>query len=172
VNSVPPGSDGLLFLPWLTGAQAPESDPLARGGFLNLTLPSTRAHMVRAILEGVAFNMRWVLPAVEDFAEQRFDELLFAGGGAVSDAWSQIMADVLDRPVAQLADARYVNNRATAFLAFVELGVLGLDDIGKLCRIKRRYAPRAAHRAMYDAHFSQFIAAFAQNRPIFAALNG
>ncbi len=170
--SVPPGSDGLLFLPWLTGAQAPESAPLVRGGFLNIALHSTRSHMVRAILEGVAFNMRWVLPAVEDFVEQRFDQLLFAGGGAVSDAWAQIMADVLDRPIAQLADPRYVNNRATAFLAFVELGVLGLDDIDTLCRVKRRYLPRAAHRALYDAQFGQFVAAFERNRPIFEALNG
>jgi xylulokinase len=172
VHGTPPGSAGLLFLPWLTGAQAPASNSKARGGFLNLSLHSTRAHMVRAVLEGVAFNMRWVLPAVETFAEQRFDELLFAGGGAVSDAWSQIMADVMDRPVAQLADARYVNNRATAFLAFVELGVLGLNDIGKICRIKQRYAPRAAHRAMYDTMFTQFVAAFEQNGPIFEALNG
>lgn len=172
VHSVPPGSAGLLFLPWLTGSQAPDTNPNARGAFLNLSLHSTRAHMVRAILEGVAFNMRWVLPAVETFVEQRFDELLFSGGGAVSDAWSQIMADVMERPVAQLADARYVNNRATAFLAFVELGVLGLDDIGTLCRIKKRYTPRAAHRAMYDTMFTQFVAAFEQNRPIFEALNG
>ena len=172
VDSVPPGSAGLMFLPWLTGAQAPDSNPNARGGFLNLSLHTTRAHMVRAILEGVAFNMRWVLPAVEAFVEQRFDELLFAGGGAGSDAWSQIMADVMARPVAQLADARFVNNRATAFLAFVELGALGLDDIGKLCRIKQRYEPRQEHRAMYDAMFAQFVAAFEQNRPIFEALNG
>jgi len=172
VDSVAPGSDGLLFLPWLTGAQAPVSDPMVRGGFLNLSLHTTRAHMVRAILEGVAFNMRWVLPAVERFAEQRFDELLFSGGGAGSDAWSQIMADVTGKPVAQLADARYVNNRASAFLAFVELGVLALDDIGKLCRIKRRYAPRPAHRDRYDSMFAQFVAAFEQNRPIFEALNG
>ena len=128
------------------------SDATARGGFLNLSLQTTRAHMVRAILEGVAFNMRWVLPAVESFVEQRFDELLFSGGGAVSDAWSQIMADVMDRPVAQLADARYVNNRATAFLAFVELGVLAtrrhrqaLPDQAPL-----RAAPRAS-RAVRQA---------------------
>ena len=172
MDSVAPGSDGLLFLPWLTGAQAPVGDPMVRGGFLNLSLHTTRAHMVRAILEGVAFNMRWVLPAVESFAEQRFDELLFSGGGAGSDAWSQIMADVTGKPVAQLADARYVNNRATAFLAFVELGVLTLDDIDKLCRIKRRYAPRPEHRDRYDGMFAQFVAAFEQNRPIFEALNG
>jgi len=128
--------------------------------------------MIRAILEGVAFNMRWVLPAVETFAEQQFDELLFAGGGAVSDAWAQIMADVTNRPVAQLADARYVNTRGTAFLAFVELGVLGLDDVGRLCRIKRRYAPQPAYRSLYDDRFGQFLAAFERNRPIYEALNG
>jgi xylulokinase len=171
VNSVPSGSAGLMFLPWLNGAQAPKSEGSARGGFLNLSLGHTRAHLVRAILEGVACNMRWVLPAVETFAEQRFGELLFSGGGAVSDAWSQIMADVMDRPVAQLADARYVNNRGTAFLAFVELGVLGLDDVERLCPIKRRYAPQPAHRAMYDTMFGQFVAAFEQNRPIFKVLN-
>jgi xylulokinase len=172
VESAPAGSAGLLYLPWLTGAQAPESDAKVRGGFLNLMLQSTRAHMVRSILEGVAFNMRWVLPAVESFAETRFEELLFSGGGAVSDAWSQIMADVMDRPVAQLAEARFVNNRAAAFLAFVELGALGLDAVDRLCPIKRRYEPRAAHRATYDRLFAQFVAAFEQNRPIFEALNG
>jgi len=172
VDTVPPGSDRLLFLPWLTGAQAPDSDSNTRGGFLNMTLHTTRAHMVRAILEGVAFNMRWALPSVEAFAEREFDELLFSGGGAMSDAWSQIMADVTDRPVAQLAESRYVNNRGTAFLAFVELGVLGLDDIGKHCRIKRRCLPRPQHRETYDILFSQFVAAFEQNRPIFEKLNG
>ena len=171
-DAVSPGSEGLLFLPWLTGAQAPESHAESRGGFLNISLHTTRAHMLRAILEGVAFNMRWVLPAVEEFVEQRFDELLFSGGGAMSDVWSQIMADVMDRPVAQLADSRYVNNRGTAFLALVELGALRLTDIDKLCRIKRRYAPRREHRELYDKLFTQFVAAFEQNRPIFEALNG
>jgi xylulokinase len=172
VAAAPPGSDGLLFLPWLSGAHAPESAFNARGGFLNLSLRTTRTHMVRAILEGVSYNLRWLLPAVERLVEKQFDELLFAGGGAMSDEWSQIMADVMNRPVAQLADARHVNNRATAFLAFVELGVLGIDDIGKLCRIKRRYQPRPQHREMYDKLFMQFLAAFQQNRPIFEALNG
>lgn len=172
VESVAPGSDGLLFLPWLNGSSSPCSDPNARGGFLNLSLRSTRSHLVRAVLEGVAFNLRWLLPAVEKLAETRFDELMFAGGGAVSDAWAQIMADMMNRPVAQLADARHVNNRATAFLGFVELGVLGLDDIDRLCRVRRRYEPRPAHTATYDHLFPQFLAAFERNRPIFGALNG
>jgi len=172
VAQAPAGSDGLLFLPWLTGAQTPESHAATRGGFLNLSLHTTRSHMVRAILEGVAFNMRWALPSVEAFAEQELDELLFSGGAAVSDAWAQILADVTDRPVAQLRDPGYVNNRATAFLALVELGVCGLDDIGNICRIKRRYSPRHEVRETYDKLFAQFVAAFEQNRPIFESLNG
>jgi len=172
VETVEPGSGGLLFLPWLNGSQAPDSNARARGGFLNLSLATTRAHMVRAILEGGAFNLRWLLPAVESFVEQRFDELLFSGGGAMSEAWSQIMADVLDRPVGQLDEPRHVNNRATAFLAFVELGVLSLAEIGSLCRVRRHFEPRPAFRDRYDRMFTQFLAAFEQNRPIFDALNG
>jgi xylulokinase len=171
VAAAPPGSKGLLYLPWLTGAQSPESSPHTRGGFLNLNLGTTRASMVRAILEGVAFNMRWVLPAVESFCETRFDELLFSGGAAVSDAWSQILADVLDRPVAQLAEARYVNNRGTAFLGFVAMGVLGLDDVDRHCRIRRRYQPQPHTRQLYDDLFAQFLAAFEHTRPVFEALN-
>lgn len=172
VRSVPAGSGGVLFLPWLTGSGAPDTNANARGGFLNLSLATTRTHLVRAILEGVAYNLRWLVPAVENFSDQTFAELLFSGGAAMSDEWSQIMADVIDRPVAQLADARHVNNRATAFLAFVNLGVLGMRDFAALCPIKQRYQPRAAHRAMYDQLFAQFRAAFEQNRPLFDALNG
>jgi xylulokinase len=172
VATTPTGSGGLLYLPWLCGAQAPEHSPAMRGGFLNLSLATTRAHMVRAILEGVAFNMRWLLPAVERFADTRFEELRFSGGAAVSDAWSQILADVLERPVAQLAEARFVNTLGSAFLAFVDLGVLGLGDIDRLSRIKRRYVPRPTARPTYDLLFAQFLAAFERTRPIFEALNG
>ncbi len=172
VAATPAGSGGVLYLPWLSGAQAPEHSPAMRGGFLNLSLATTRAHLLRAVLEGVAFNLRWMLPAVERFADTRFEELLFSGGAAGSDVWSQILADVLDRPVAQLADARFVNTLGSAFLAFVDRGALGLDDIDRLCRIKRRYVPRPQARQVYDDLFAQFLAAFERTRPIFEALNG
>jgi xylulokinase len=91
--------------------------------------------MVRAILEGTAFSLRWLLPAVERFAEQSFDQLHFAGGAALSDEWSQILADVMSRPVLQLEDARHVINRATAFLVFERLGQVELDDFAGLFRV-------------------------------------
>ncbi|HYD47657.1 MAG TPA: FGGY family carbohydrate kinase, partial [Terriglobales bacterium] len=69
VAAVAPGSEGALFLPWLAGSGAPSGNPHMRGGFLNVSLSTTRTHLLRAVMEGVAFNLRWLLPAVEQFAE-------------------------------------------------------------------------------------------------------
>ena len=80
--------------------------------------------MVRSILEGVAYNLRWLLPSVEQFAGKEFDEIYFSGGGALSDEWSQILADVMGRPLLQLEDPRHCITRTTAFLGFERLGHL------------------------------------------------
>jgi xylulokinase len=171
VAGVPPGSGGLLFLPWLVGSSAPSSSTRARGGFLNLSLETTRAHLVRAILEGVAYNLRWLLPAVDRFAEREIPELRLAGGAALSPAWCQIVADVAARPVAQLEDPRHVINRATAFLAFERLGITGEGDLERFSAVRRWFAPEPAASEVYDRLFPQFLAAFERNRPIFEALN-
>jgi xylulokinase len=170
--STPAGSGGLLYLPWLAGSQSPRANASMRGGFLNISLETTRARMMRAVLEGVSFNLRWVLPAVEAFIDDEFESLHFSGGGAVSAEWSQIMADTMNRPVHQLAEPRFVNNRGTAFLAFDQLGITSLSEIEKVCRVAQTYQPRPENRDRYDQLFEQFVAAWDQNRPIFEALNG
>lgn len=172
VRSAPPGSGGLLVFPWLTGTGAPGSDPHVRGAFLNLSLETDRACMVRAILEGVAFSLRWLLAPVERFAERRFDALGFSGGAAGSAEWAQIMADVTGRPVLQHEDARHVINRATALLAFEALGLAGLDQIERFCPVRRSFEPRAEPREIYDRLFERFLLALDRNRPLFEALNG
>jgi xylulokinase len=171
VRDVEPGSGNLIYLPWLAGAQAPSSNPNARGGFLNLSLGTTRAHMVRSILEGVAYNLRWLLPVVEQFTEKTFDEVAFSGGGALSDEWSQILADVMDRPILQLDDPRHVITRATAFLTFEALGRADGAGFADVFPVKRSYESRPETRAIYDQLFEQFLAAFERNRPIFDTLN-
>jgi xylulokinase len=169
--STPAGSGGVLYLPWLAGSQSPRANSAMRGGFLNISLETDRVHMLRSVLEGVSNSLRWVLPAVEKFIGEEIHELQFSGGGAVSNEWSQIMADTMNRPVHQLAQPRFVNNRGTAFLAFHELGLASLTDIDQHCRIARTYEPRPEHRARYDGLFEQFVAAWDRNRPIFEALN-
>jgi xylulokinase len=167
----PPGAGGLLFLPWLTGSQSPQADPHVRGAFLNVSLDTTRAHMLRAVVEGVALSLRWLLPAVEDLAGGPFRELGFAGGAALSEPWAQVMADVLDRPLRQLADARHVINRATALLAFTRLGHASLDDHGLFCPVRCELEPRAELRELYRERLGAFLEAFERNRPVFARLN-
>ena len=171
VRDVPAGSGSVLFLPWLTGSNAPSSNENARGGFLNLSLTTTRAHMVRSILEGVAYNLRWLLPCVEEFAGQKFEQIYFSGGGALSDEWSQILADVMGRPLLQLEDPRNCITRTMAFLGFERLGHLEMSDFPRILHIRHTYEPRPEQGAVYDALFEQFLAAFDRNRPIFDSLN-
>ena len=92
VAATPPGADGVVFLPWLAGLWAPAGDGRARGAFLNLSLGTGRPHLVRAVLEGVACQLAWLLPPIEALTGRTADELVFAGGGAESEAWAQIRA--------------------------------------------------------------------------------
>jgi xylulokinase len=170
--STAPGAGNLLYLPWLSGSNSPRANASMRGGFLNISLETSRAEMLRAVLEGVSFSLRWVLPAVERFIDESFESLQFSGGGAVSAEWSQIMADIMDRPIHQLAQPRFVNNRGTAFLAFEELGVASLAEVDKVCQIAKTHHPKPQNRDTYDRLFEQHVAAWEQNRPIFEALNG
>jgi xylulokinase len=170
-SSVEPGSGGVLFLPWLNGSMAPREDPRVRGAFLNLSLDTTREHLGRAVLEGVAFNFRWLRGAVERFAKRPLSHLVFYGGGAGSDLWSQIMADVIGLDVHQVAEPRFTTCRGAGLLGLQRAGLLSYDDFERLVPIKAVYSPRAAHAARYDLLFEQFVRAFKRNRRIFRALN-
>ncbi len=169
--SEPPGAGGVLYLPWLNGSNTPSVNSSMRGGFLNLSLDSNRSAMLRAIVEGITFNLMWQLGHMETLVGGAARELRFAGGGAQYDAWAQTLADISKRPVLQMDDPRHINNRATAFLAFVEMGVLSLEDSERFFPVRRRYQPAPEHRSLYDDRFAQYQAAFEQVRPICEALN-
>lgn len=171
VDSIPPGSNGVLFLPWMSGSLAPHADPLMRGGFLNISMQTTRSELTRAVLEGVAMNMRWLRPYAERFAKRTFSHFVYYGGGAMMDDWAQIMADVLGSPVHQMENPRYANCIGAAFLGFERLGYMRFEDVEPLIPIKRIYEPRAEHQKTYDRLFAQFVRSFKRNRSIFRALN-
>jgi len=170
-EGIPPGSGGVLFLPWFNGTMSPQEDPAMRGGFLNLSYKTTRAHLTRALLEGVAYNSRWLMGAAQKFIGQDIPFLRLAGGGALSDTWAQIMADVLNLPIHQQADPRNGNVLGIAFLAFLRLGRMRLEDIPRMVRIARVFDPRPENREVYDRLFTQFIASQKALKPVFHALN-
>ena len=170
--SVPAGSGGVLFLPWLNGSLSPDTDPNVRGGFINLSLQTSRTDLVRAAAEGVAHNLRWLLPFAESFTGRPMDEIAFLGGAARSAAWCQILADVLDRPIVPLADPSQAVARGVAALAQHRHGLLDRDALNTRLERGERHEPDPANRERYDTMHEQFEAAFVALRPINEALNG
>jgi xylulokinase len=168
---VPAGSGKLIFTPWLYGERAPVDDRFVRGGFFNQSLQTTREHMVRAMFEGVAYNSRWLLKYVEGLIGRRAEAVNMVGGGAKSDIWCQIHADVMDRSIRQMKDPIEVNVRGAALLASAALGFIQYDDIASRVPVARTYTPNPDHRRIYDELFREFTAIYESNKKIFARLN-
>jgi len=118
-GEVPAGSDGLLFLPYLTGERSPHPDPLARGAFVGLTVRHDRRHLTRAVLEGVAFGLRDGLDLMIAAGMPAPGEIRVSGGGTSSALWRQILADVLDAEIAT------VNTTEGAAFGAALLGAVG-----------------------------------------------
>ncbi len=172
LGSVPAGSDGVLFGPWLAGSMAPAASTAMRGAFVNLGLDTTRAHLVRAAVEGTAHNARWLLDAVEALCGRPMDHVVLGGGAARSTAWAQVTADVLDRPVRPLADPTVAVAAAVAQAARLGPAVAADDPDGVVVRTAGELEPDPANRAAYDAAQQRFVAAFEALRPIAESLGG
>ncbi len=170
-TQVPPGSEGVIFLPWFNGILAPGEDPYMRGGFLNLSPRTSRAHLTRAVFEGLAMNWRWLRDPAEKLIGRPFKYWRLTGGGALSDLWSQIMADVVGLPMHRQADPRNNNVIGMGLLAFNRLGLVKLEDIPNMIKFDRVFEPDPKTRLVYDRMFAQFMASKDRIRPVFHALN-
>ncbi len=167
----PPGSDGLIFTPWINGVLAPSEDPFTRSAFFNQKVGTTRKHYVRAVMEGVAFNLRWLKGHVERFIGRGFPHLNFIGGGAQSDLWCQIQADILGCAVRQVASPRNANAVGAALAAFAALGEIGIADIASRVKIAAVYDPIDANRRIYDRQFREFMEFYKRTKAIYRRLN-
>ncbi len=168
----PAGSHGVLYTPWIYGERAPAEDATVRAAIYNLSLENSREDIIRAVLEGVAFNTRWLLRPFEKFLRRSLERINIVGGGAASNVWCQIFADVLNRPVRQVKEPIQANVRGAAFIALVGLGILSYHDVAERTEYQHEYQPTAAHRALYDAYFQEFVTIYRQNKGIFRRLNG
>ena len=169
--STEPGSNGVIFTPWLNGERTPVDDHTIRGGWHNLSLRNDRADMVRAVLEGVAFNSRWLLEAVEKFTDRPFPWINVVGGGGVSPIWAQIHADVMNRPIRRVENPIRANARGAALLAGVALGAIDVSDLGAKVKVVEVHTPNPANRKEYDRLYKAFRSMYKQNRSIHRKLN-
>lgn len=163
---VPPGSDGLLFLPYLQGERTPHLDAYARGGWIGLTASHNRRHLVRSVLEGVAFSLKDCFAIIQEQG-LALEQVRATGGGAKSPLWRQIIADVLG---VELVTTNADEGPAfgAALLAGVASGVY--SSVQEACdarvRVVERTEPQPQHAAVYARMYEQYRALYPALKPI------
>lgn len=171
-ETAPPGSGGVIFTPWIAGERSPVDDRNARGGWHNVSASTTNAELIRAVLEGVAYNARWLNEAVERFAGRRLEPLRIFGGGAVSSLWCQIHADVMERTIERVADPLHTNLRGAALLAALALGTVDRRGVRDLVPVDRVFEPDSSAGEAYQRLYAEFPGLYKAQRKMFARLNG
>jgi xylulokinase len=168
---IPPGSEGLVFLPYLTGERAPYPDPNARGAFIGLTVRHGIPHMTRSVLEGVAFGLRDSLELIRDAGLGRIDQVRVSGGGARSTLWRQILADVLETELVTVNTTEGAAYGA-ALLAGVGAGLW--PDVDTACdatvQVIDHVVPRAEQAARYNACYRIYRGLYGTLKPTFDEL--
>jgi xylulokinase len=171
VAGIPAGSEGLVFLPYLTGERAPYPDPNARGAFVGLTVRHSLPHMTRAVVEGVAFGLRDSFELIRDAGLGQIDQVRVSGGGARSALWRQILADVLDTELVTVNTTEGAAYGA-ALLSGVGAGIWA--DVDAACnatiQIVDRVKPRAHQVARYSSFYPVYRGLYAVCKPTFDQL--
>lgn len=164
---IPPGSEGLLFLPYLTGERTPYPDPSARGAWIGLTVRHTRAHLTRAVLEGVAFGIKDSFTLIQQAGLGEISQVRISGGGAKSSLWQQIMADVLNT---ELVTVNTTEGAAYGAALLASVGADIFDSVPDACESTIKITGRTTstdsnlvykdyyqhYRALYPALSAEF----------------
>ena len=171
VTRAAPGSDGVIFTPWLHGNRCPFEDPLARGIFFNISLDTGKTELIRAVLEGICFHLRWMLEAQEKKV-QCSPVVRFVGGGALSETTCQILADVLGRKVETVKNPQNVGAVGAAVVLAVGLGLIpSFGEAKQMIPASRPFVPNSKNKAAYDRNFEVFKELYRSNKKGFARLN-
>jgi xylulokinase len=171
IAQIPAGSDGVLFAPWLHGSRSPFEDPWVRGMFFNLGLETGKRQMIRAVVEGLAYNKRMLLEAQARKVKPSA-VLRFAGGGALSDETCRILADVTGHAVEAVSDPQNAGAAGAALVAAVGLGRFSdLDKAAASVVVRARFEPTLGHRAVHERNYLVFRELYKATGPLFRRLN-
>lgn len=172
VSEVPAGANGVIFTPWLHGNRCPFEDPNARGMFFNINLETGKREMIRAVLEGVCYHLRWFID-VEEKKVKTSDCIRFVGGGALSELTCQILADMTGKTIETVANPQNVGAVGAAVVVAVGLGLIDkISDAKKLIPRIKSYYPNSENKAVYDKMFEVYKNLYKSNKENFVALNG
>jgi xylulokinase len=166
ISTIAPGSEGLTFLPYMAGERSPIWNDKAKGVFYGLDFSKTKAHMGRAVLEGVAYALRHNIEIAEAVGAG-VKTLKATGGAANSKVWTQIKADISGKPI-EVAGSGMETTLGAAILAGVGVGIYESFDeaVQKTIRIRQTYEPNAANKAVYDAGYERYRTLYETLKPM------
>jgi len=172
VAKITPGSNYLLFTPWIYGERAPIDDCYVRATFLNLSAEHTREDMLRAVYEGVAYNIRWIVEIVEKEFKLPLPQLRVIGGGAKGKPWMQIMADVTGRKIETVCDPQEAGAVGAALIAAVGLGIYpDFESLKKVIKVDRVFEPEPRNSDIYNSLYGSYHEVYDSLRDFYRKLN-
>jgi len=172
VEQVPAGSDYLIFTPWMYGERAPVADAFIRSGFFNLTPEHTREHLIKAVYEGVAYNLRWIIEVIEKKFKFPLPSLRVIGGGALGHPWMQVLADVTGKTIQPVKNPQEAGAVGAAMTAAVGLGIYkDFESLKDVVSAEFTFEPRPANREVYDFLYMHYKELYTDLKGFYTSIN-
>ena len=171
VSKSPPGANGVIFTPWLHGNRCPFEDSNAGGMFFNIRIENGKRDMIRAVLEGICYHLRWLLECSEKKVKTS-DTIRFVGGGALSPVTCQMLADITGRTIETVNNTQEVGAIGTALV--VAAGIKGVDVLElsrQLVKPNHVYIPNSENKKVYERNYRVFKNLYKSNAAYFKQLN-
>ncbi len=172
ISSINPGSDYLLWTPWFLGERCPVSTTLTRSSMFNLSHEHTRAHMARALCEGIGYNIRWKLEHMEKDFSFHQDQIRIIGGGSNNKTWLQILADITQRKIVKTNQPRHAGAIGAAMCAMVGSGIYSsFDSIHDLIKEAEVFVPNPNNFDIYNSQFNLYKDLYKALKPVYTKAN-
>jgi xylulokinase len=172
VETIPPGSEFLICTPWMYGERSPVADTWVRSTFFNLSADHSREHLLRAVYEGVAYNLRWMIEMVEKHYGFPLPVLRVIGGGARGAPWMQIIADVTGRRVETVANPQEAGAVGAALTAAVGLELYpNFEALKQVIRIDQQFEPQSANADVYAVLYEAYRRVYGCLRRLYKDVN-
>ncbi|MFW5779948.1 MAG: xylulokinase [Bacillota bacterium] len=157
IENIPAGSDHLICTPWMLGERCPISTTTTRATLFNINPEHTREHLLKAVYEGIGYNLKWILENFQKDYNLNCSRLSIIGGGAQNDSWMQIISDITGVEFTVTSDPRSAGALGGAIIALIGLGeIKSFADAKKFVKINKTYKPNQDNREIYDKLFNDY----------------
>lgn len=172
IEKIPCGSDNLICTPWMLGERCPVSSTTTRATLFNINEEHTREHLMRAVYEGIGYNLNWILQNFKKDYKLSCRSFRIIGGGALDEVWMQIIADITGTEFSVLDNPRNAGAQGAAIIALIGLGVLkGFSDAHKFAKVTKTYIPRAQNHEIYKKLFNSYKDIYYSLKPVYHKAN-